>query len=70
MGRLIDIQTAPKPFLKIGIKLKYIFMIISGLAESFKTSIAHRTKNPLRKTSENVAIIHFQDLYIIRMVQE
>ena len=35
MGRLLDIQTAPKP-LKKSEKLKYIFMTILGLAKSFK----------------------------------
>ena len=34
------------------------------------TSIAHRSKNPLRRTSENIAIIYFQTFpeHIIRMV--
>ena len=36
MGRLHKIETALKP-LKKSKKLKYIFMTILGLAESFKT---------------------------------
>ena len=38
MGRLDDIQAALKP-LKKSKKLKYIFMTILGLAESFKTYV-------------------------------
>ena len=37
MDRFVDIQTALRPFRKIGKKLKLIFMTIIGLAESFKT---------------------------------
>ena len=35
-------------------------------------SIAHRIKNPLRRTSEHIAILYFQTFtyHIIRMVQE
>ena len=36
MGRFVDIQPALKP-LKNRKKLKYIFMIILGLTESFKS---------------------------------
>ena len=36
MGRLDEIQTAQKP-LKNWKKLKYIYMTILGIAESFKT---------------------------------
>ena len=39
---------------------------------NFRISIAHRIKNPLRRTSKHIAIIYFQTFtqHIVRMVQE
>ena len=57
---MVDIQSALKPLKKIeNFEIKFYNHL--GLAESFKTSIAHWIKNPLRRTSEHSAIIHFQN---------
>ena len=55
MSRLEDIQTALKPLKQIGEKLKYIFIIILGLAESFNSGVLNpRAADRYRSVAQSV----------------
>ena len=60
MSRLVNIQAALKPFEKNRKKLKYIFMPILGLAESFKTM---NRPGPTH-FSQSILVGHFRTISI------
>ena len=54
-------------------KKRYLRLIKMDLwaDQIYNTSIVHRIKNPLQRTSDHIVIVYYQTLlYIIRMIQE